>query len=349
MPQNFSPEVERIMSELPGAQAELNETEAALRANERAIGGIAGRGAELVRGYETAVSEATRQHNQAVFESYEPRMQKILLLLGGEDDSDTAFPIPPAEACERVAHLDELIQLAAGQPIVITKPGENWFDVGLLAESNSDYSEQVGLRPSFDRHAGKQRVELPLAHMPLAVEAETGQEPRRLEDKHGELRRRAFSRPDTQMIRPIIDPLNTKIVISDVSPITEEDAVLTHIASNDSLKEIIGENEDQETAYIFVGYSALHQVFNTILGFKPDDSENSDDYMNFRRAMLVQERLQEVGIDFNADFIDGVLSCRIAALERRGEQLPTGKYEAAELRDLKSKRDELIADGLITV
>jgi hypothetical protein len=351
MPQNFSSEVEKIMGELPGAQAELNATETALRANERALGGLAGRGAELVKGYETAVSDATREHNQAVFESYDPRMQKILLLLGEGDDSDTAFPIPPAEACERVAHLDELVQLAAGQPIVITKPGEDWFDVGML--SDSDRSEQIGLRPSYDRQAGKQQVELPLAHMPLAVDVQTGRELRGLEDKHGELRRRTFSRPDSQMIRPIIDPLNTRIVISDVSPITEEDSVLTHVAAGDSIRKIIGENEDtdteQETTYILIGYSAMHQVFNTILGFQPDDSEDSDDYMNFRQAMVTQERLQEVGIDFKADFIDGVLSCRIAALERRVEQLPTGIHERVELSALKSKRDELIADGLITV
>jgi antitoxin (DNA-binding transcriptional repressor) of toxin-antitoxin stability system len=351
MPVQFSPEAQKIIEELPGVQAEFNATTEALRTTERELGGLARRHSDIVTTHETAVADLTGAHSQAVFNTYDRRIQRAMTAIATDAENPLAIPAP--EVCEQVAQLDELIQAAAGQPVIVTKPGENWFDVIVLpTPERHDMPDAVGLQMAYGREADKRAVELPsVTRIPLAVDSTTAEEPTGLESKHGDLRRRAFIRHDSgDYIRPAIDPLNTRVVASDIIPMATGNAALSDMPITEVMA-AVGYSEEaeseQETTFILVGYSALQQVFNTILGFTYDDSLET--YRQFRRAQEVQQRFEAVNINFDADSIDGVLSYRIAAREDTAQQTAEGFYERTLLQALKTKRAQLIESGLISV
>jgi hypothetical protein len=349
----FSPEIEKIMDTLPGVQVELQATEAALRTTEQELGRLSNSHTALITGHETAVADLTKAHSRAVLNTYDRRLQKAMTIVA--TDAENPFGLPSPEICEQVAQLDELISAAAGQPIIVTKPGEGWFDVGMLAAADADRPEQTGLQVAYGHIEGKLIVELPMNHIPLAVDSKTGQEPRSTQSRYGDLMKRVFKHPGTtgEMIRPAIDPLNTRVVVSDVSPMIAGNTVLTEItgSAGTEIMKVVGQYEqaetEPETTYILIGYTALHGVFNIILGFE-DDEESLEGYVRFRHANEAQQRFEEVGISFDADAINGVLAHKIAAWERNTKQQPTGIYEAAQLAALKSKQTRLLEAGLIT-
>ena len=343
----FSPEAQRIIEELPGVQAEFNATSEALRATERELGGFAHRHSAIVTAHETAVADLTQAHSRAVFHTYDRRLQKAMTVIAS--DADNPFAVPSPEVCEQVAQLDEVISTAAGQPVIVTKPGEGWFDIGLLAPA--DRPEETGLQIAYEHVKEKCTVELPLNHTALAIDSQTGQEPRSTDSRYGDLRRRLFIAPHSgERVRPAIDPLRTLVVASDVSPIREGNAALTAMNIAEVM-EAVGNNEQaepDETTYVLIGYTAMQQVFNAILGFQPD-LESTETWLQFRRANDVEQRFQEAGIGFDADCIDGVLSYKIATREEHAEQVAPSFYENMLLHALKTKRAQLIEAGLISV
>ncbi|MGH7193887.1 MAG: hypothetical protein ACREJM_10190, partial [Candidatus Saccharimonadales bacterium] len=127
----LDPTVQGIVDKLPAALQDLQVTDEELRAKTGEVGEATGQQAELERGHEEEGTRITTEHARAVFASYDRNLRDVIRH-SFTDEEDVLAEVPPLEACQQIADVDAVIRAAAGQPVVVIKPGKNWVDVGIL-------------------------------------------------------------------------------------------------------------------------------------------------------------------------------------------------------------------------
>ena len=333
----MDPTVQGIIDKLPGALQDLQAADAELAAKSGEVDGATQRQAELESDHESATTDITLEHSRRIFEGYSPKLRDIIRHAFADDNE--LMRVPPLEDCQRIAELDGIIAAAAGQPVVVMKPGKDWIDVGMLDKSReTDRGERTGLQLSYSFKAGGSSIVLPV-HDAMAIDVSTGAEPS-WEDKREdeELRHRDHLRIGSQPERsqPYIDPLHTRVLpaAEDTEPPKGEGG----------------------TTHVLVGYGYLQHTLNRIYGFDFSElkgGEEMEDYKKFRAVIKLQERLEQVGIDFDIDYIDGCLAYRIDKLEASIEaggslQGLSSPYQQSVLDGMKQKLAGLVEDGWIS-
>jgi hypothetical protein len=137
------------------------------------------------------------------------------------------------------------------------------------------------------------------------------------------------------VVRPVIDPLTTRVLLA-----AEK--------ARDPAK------TDPVTAYVLVGYTELQRTLNQVLGFdmlKP--GENQDDAASrFAEALRIDKHLEQVGVGFDMDFVDGYLAYHIEALTQEIREAGPLKdvgtaYREARITEMQDKLARLIDRGWI--
>jgi len=252
------------------------------------------------------------------------------------DEEEKLTDLPPAEQLQQVVNLDTLIRMAAGQPVVVLKPGKTWMDIGLLETPQGGADNNIGLQRSYDVREATSSIVLPV-HKSLTMDIKTAKELDLKDQQDDELRARAVRPIDApgEPTRPVIAPLTTRVLLAaENARSTPDDAV---------------------TTYVLVGYTQLQQTLNRILGFDMSriDSDNDDEAKSkLYAALQIQKRLEEHGIVFDIDFIDGYLAYRIDVLERAiqesGPLKTMSLYQETALDDMRQKFARLTDDGWIS-
>lgn len=328
----LDPGVQRIIDQLPGALADVQGVEAELEPVSSRLRAIDGDKTQLDVEQAAMTSAIDMDHAQKAFRSYDQRLRDIMRTV--LSDEDGVMVVPPLEDCMRIAEVDEHIVAAAGQPVVVLRPGKNWIDVAKLHDPDHSSFGQVGLQFSHRFRSGKDSIELPV-HDTIAIDIATGTEPDfDTRHKDEELKQRDSTRLGVQpeRIRPSINPLATRVL-----PAAEA-----------------GEAESDIT-YVLVGYDYLQQTLNRVLGFDFEefkDNENLEGYKRFNAINTMQKRLQEVGINFDPDFINGYLAYRMNELEqsmRASEEQPlsSSAYQHLALENMRRKLTSLQEAGLL--
>lgn len=334
MAEPLDPSAQRIIDQLPDALDDLKVAEAELEPVTSRLGSIAREQGQLDEGQVTATTELAAEHARKMFNSYGPRLRSVIEHVLG-DENGKLLQTPSLEDCERIAEVDGLVVAAAGQPVVVLKPGKDWIDIGRLA--HGDNGHNTGLQYSYNFKAGTSSIVLPVRNS-VAMDLKTGKEPTfdaRHEDD--ELRARDMARIGSQPepARPNIDPLLTRIL-----PMAEDEPA----------------EATPGATHVLVGYSYLQQTLNRVLGFDFDvlkDSEEMEDYVSFNRVLEQQKRLEEAGIVFDIDFIDGCLAYRIDKLEAEMQtdgvfQGASTPYQEVALNAMKQKLADLKEQGWIS-
>lgn len=332
----LNPTVQGIIDKLPEALQDLQTAETELAAKSGEVVGVAGQQAELERGHEASTAGLTAGHSRKIFEGYSPKLRNIIRhVFAGEDE---LMQIPPLEDCHRIAEVDGLIASAAGQPVVVLKPGKGWIDAGMLEQPpETDHGEHTGLQLSYSFKSGSAIV-LPVRNA-VTIDLTTADKPTwEVQRKDEELQHRDILRLGAQPepVRPVIDPLNTRVLPEGQEPDSEEDT--------------------SEMTHVLVGYAYLQQTLNRIYGFGFEavkGSEDLEDWSRFQAVLRIQKRLEESGIAFDIDFIDGCLAYRIDKLENemraggpfQGTSTP---YQEVILNGMKQKLATLTEAGWIS-
>lgn len=331
----LDPNAQRIINELPDAMEALRDADAGLAATSTTLRDVAEREARLGEEESADAAKLRFDHSMRVFQGYEPRLREIIRhVFAGEESQLTA--IPPLEECQRIAELDERVATAAGQPVVVLKPGKNWIDIGTLETArDSEIAHNTGLQLSYDR--GKTSIVLPVFNS-VTISLNTGDKPAWEEEREDEeLRERSrLILGESPRARPVVDPLHTVLLpLPDGTP----------------------ESSQAETAYVLIGYTFLQQTLNRIYGFDFDKVKNEESgltaYRKFFAVTQLQQRLEQAGVAFDIDFIDGCLEYRIDKLEqemqKNGVQQGTSLYyQQTVLNGLKQKRADLTRAGWIS-
>lgn len=338
MAEPIDPTVQGIIEKLPGALQDLTASDAELTAKSGELDGVNQRQAELERTHQSAAADIAINYSARVFEGYGRKLKDIIRHVVVGDEGELT-DVPPLEDCQRIAELDARIAAAAGQPVIVLKPGKKWIDVGMLDRAEeSDRGTRTGLQLSYNFKAGGSSIVLPV-HEALAIDVRTGEDPswedRREDD---ELRHRDHLRVGSQpeRARPYIDPLHTRVLPA------AEDADSAETTA--------------ETIHVLVGYGYLQHTLNRIYGFDFGElkgDEEMKDYVKFRALAKLQERLGQAGIEFDIDYIDGCLDYRIDKLEsamQAGEsaQTPSSQYQKSVLDGMQQKRARLTEEGWLS-
>jgi hypothetical protein len=304
-------------------------------ADERALGDVPQRPDRLSKEWAADASRLRTDQLRKILEGYGPGLQGVIGYVFGDEEGKLT-DLPPTEQLEQVVNLNTRIRMAAGQPIVVLKPGKTWLDIGLL-ERPQELNINTGLQRSDNLRDTTSSIVLPI-YKGVTVDIKTGKEPEPEYQQHDdELQARNQRTIDEQgeSTRPVIDPLNTRVLL------TAEDAPSTQA--------------DLASTYILVGYTQLQQTLNRILGFdmSPTDSDNDESVSKFYAVLQIQKRLEEAGIVFDIDYIDGYLAYRIDALKREmqegGPLKPmSSAYHEPELAEMEQKFARLTDAGWIS-
>jgi hypothetical protein len=254
-------------------------------------------------------------------QGYGPRLQKVLEITLSEPNS--AEGLAPWDQMERVLELDSLVRAAAGQPVVIMKPGKTWLDVGFL-ERPQVTNNNTGLQVSESLPDITSPTQLPVRGT-VTIDLRTGDTPKwddQQQDDELRLRNIRQTQADSteQPVRPDINPLHAHLILGP--------------------KDAEGIEANSRTAYVLVGYPFLQQTLNRVLGFDLSKVDMNEASLKFNTAVQTQHRLVQAGVKFlDIDFIDGCLAYQIELLEQE-------MAEAGPLREVSTPYQDFLLERL---
>lgn len=326
MAESLDPNVQGIIDALPVALQELQTAQTDLSASKIALRDVSREQEGLDEERAAALAGVETDQVQAIMDSYSPRLQRVMGFVFGEEEGHMT-QMPPLEQVQQVAELDNCIVRAAGQPIVVLKPGKTWVDIGML-QKPEEMKDATGLQRSYGSRHKTSSIVLPV-HNGVIIDIRTGTEPDNRDDTELQAINRLTIDMQREQTRPIIDPLKTRVLLS-----SEDGQAIA---------------ADPETTYVLVGYTQVLQVLNRILRFNYDD-----DPFKAYSVIKAQQRLeQEAGVSIDPDFIDGFLAGRIGHLEQEMKDggplaVTSSAYQQTVLDGLKQKHAALIAAGWIS-
>jgi hypothetical protein len=287
-----------------------------------ALGGATARrsGVELHEEWAADMPGLKTDQARKIVEGHGARLRGVVDYVFGDEDG-RMVDLPPTEQLERVIKLDTLVKMAAGHPVVVLKPGKDWLDIGLLARPEPT-GDNTGLRHVSNEKSAASGVVLPVQGT-VTVDIKTGREVGPQDRRHDDERDAWIDEKGTTS--PVIDPLTTKVLLA------AEDA------RNSSGTEPV-------TAYVLVGYTELQRTLNQVLGFEmPASGENqAKATARFSEALRIYKHLEQVGVGFDMDFVDGYLAYHIEALKEVGT-----KYRLARIAEMEQKLARLTDLGWI--
>lgn len=254
-------------------------------------------------------------------QGYGPRLQIVL-------DATLSEPNPSEglalwDQLERVLEFDSLVRAAAGQPVVVMKPGKTWLDVGFLERPQHTYNN-TGLQVADSLPDITSPTQLPVRGT-VTIDLRTGDAPKwddQQQDDELRLRntRHTQDASPEQPVRPDINPLHAHLILG------PEDAE--------------GIEANSKTAYVLVGYPFLQQTLNRVLGFDLSKVDMNEASSKFNTAVQTQQRLVQAGVKFlDIDFIDGCLAYQIELLEQE-------MAEAGPLREVSMPYQDFLLERL---
>lgn len=335
----LDPTVQGIVDKLSPALQDLQAVDEELEGKSGEVAEVVGQMAELDRSHEESGARITAEHARAVFESYDRNLRDVIRR-SFTDEKDILAEVPPLEACQQIAEIDAVIRAAAGQPVVVIKPGKNWVDVGILeSRTGSDLPDEhrIGLQASYGGAKLGGGIVLPV-HEAVAIDVSTGQEPSwddKRDDEELNDRGRLRLGGDRERARTHIDPLHTRVLLG---------------------ADAVGSEEGEGITHVLIGYGYLQHTLNRIYGFNFEElngSEDLEDYARFQALVKLQETLAQAGIAFDTDYIDGCLDYRIDKLkaEMEGEGLAPGSgspYRESVLTGMQQKLVRLKDEGWLS-
>ena len=106
---------------------------------------------------------------------------------------------------------------------------------------------------------------------------------------------------------------------------------------------------DPATAYVLVGFTELRRTLNHVLGF---DSNQPDATDRFYEALRIGKQLEQLGVGFPMNYVEGYSATHIKELKRELEEpgpLDIDEtFREARIAGMERTLDDLVEDGWLS-